>query len=84
MVEVTISLRVLGEKPCPRCHRQAEAPLLMKMGAAARYLGVNRGTLWRMIRDGRLKPVEIMPGSFRVSRRDIERFVSRAGAPPPN
>lgn len=47
-------------------------PLLLGMGAGARLLGVSRATLWRMIRAGRLVKVEVLPGSFRVRRADIE------------
>ena len=47
-------------------------PLLLGMGAGAKLLGVSRATLWRMIRAGRLVKVEVLPGSFRVRRADIE------------
>lgn len=47
-------------------------PLLLGMSAAAKFLGVSRATLWRMIRAGRLNKVEILPGSFRVRRADLE------------
>lgn len=49
-------------------------PLLMKMTAGAAYLGTSRATLWRLIRSGKIIPVEIRPGTFRVRRHDIERF----------
>lgn len=56
-------------------------PLLMPMGAAAKLLGVSRPTLWRMIKAGKLKKVEVLPGSFRVRREDIEALaVGRATA----
>ncbi len=47
-------------------------PLLLGMSAGAKLLGVSRATLWRMIRAGRLDKVEVLPGSFRVRRADIE------------
>ena len=73
--QITLIDRVLaGEKPFPH-HRSQEGPLLLGMGAAAKYLGVSRPTLWRMLRDGRLKKVEVRSNSFRVCRRDLERFV---------
>ncbi len=50
-------------------------PLLLGMGSAAKYLGVSRGTLYRMIQAGKLERVEILPGSSRVRREDIETIV---------
>jgi excisionase family DNA binding protein len=47
-------------------------PLLLGMGAGAKLLGVSRATLWRMIKAGKLTKVEVLPGSFRVRRTDIE------------
>ena len=68
--------RVLaGERPFPH-HRSTDGPMLLGMGAAAKYLGVSRGTLWRMLRAGRIKKIEVLPNSFRVCRRDLERFVA--------
>ena len=47
-------------------------PLLLSMGAAAQLLGVSRPTLWRMIQAGRLEKVEVLPGSYRIRRSDLE------------
>jgi len=55
-----------------------KGPLLLGMGAGAKLLGVSRATFWRMIKAGRLTKVEVLPGSFRVRRSDIEAI----GAPP--
>lgn len=54
----------------------ASGPLLLAMGEGARFLGVSRATLWRMIRDGRLGRIEVLPGSFRVRRADLEAFAA--------
>ena len=51
-------------------------PLLLGMGAGAKLLGVSRATFWRMINAGRLKKVEVLPGSFRVRRADVEALAS--------
>jgi excisionase family DNA binding protein len=48
----------------------------MHMGAAAEHLGVSRTTLWRMIREGRLQKVEVLPRSFRIRRGDLEAIAS--------
>jgi excisionase family DNA binding protein len=53
------------------------APLLLGMGKAAEVLGVSRPTFWRMIRAGRIAKFEILPGSYRVRREDIEALLSR-------
>jgi len=52
-------------------------PLLMGMKAAAKFLGVSRTTLWRMVIDGRLKRVEVLPGSYRLRRADLEAIANR-------
>ena len=52
-------------------------PLLMGMTASAKLLGVSRATLWRMIKGGFLRKVEVLPGSFRIRRADLETIASR-------
>jgi predicted DNA-binding transcriptional regulator AlpA len=49
-----------------------QGPLLMGMSASAKFLGVSRATLWRMIKAGLLQKVEVLPGSFRLRRTDLE------------
>ena len=56
-----------AEPPSPT----ASGPLLLSMGDAARLAGISRCTLWRCIGDGRIKPIEVRAGFFRVRRRDI-------------
>ena len=52
-------------------------PLLLMMGDAAKLLGVSRATVWRLVKMGRLEPVEILPGTFRVRREDVQALVAR-------
>jgi transcriptional regulator of acetoin/glycerol metabolism len=50
----------------------ASGPLLLGMSASAKFLGVSRATLWRMIKGGGLQKIEVLPGSFRLRRADLE------------
>jgi hypothetical protein len=47
-------------------------PLLMGMTASAKFLGVSRTTIWRLVGQGRLEKVEVLPGSFWLRRTDLE------------
>ena len=51
-------------------------PLLMGMSASAKFLGISRATLWRMIKGGLLQKVELLPGSFRLRRVDLEAIAA--------
>ena len=57
----------------------ATGPLLCGMSPAAKYLGVSRATLWRMIKAGRLGRIEVLPNSFRVRRAELEALASGEG-----
>lgn len=64
--------RVLeGRSPDPQSALPTGS-LLLGMSAAAKLVGVSRATLWRICRAGRLPKVEILPGSFRIRRADLE------------
>jgi excisionase family DNA binding protein len=55
---------------------QTVGPLLMGMTTSANLLGVSRATLWRMIKGGVLQKIEVLPGSFRLRRSDLEAIVA--------
>ena len=57
----------------------SKLPLLLTMEAAAALLGVSRCTLYRLRMAGKLPQVELLPGSFRVRRADVEALA--AGKP---
>ncbi len=59
-----------GEAPEPAA-RPVTGPLLLGMGQAARFLGVSRSTLWRILQAKTIQQVELFPGSFRVRREDL-------------
>lgn len=70
-------LKGLAVAADPVAPKPVVGPLLMGIGAAARYLGVSRATLWRAVQAGRLKKVELFPGSYRVRRDDLEKLAQR-------
>ena len=55
---------------------KATGPLLLGMLAGAKFLGVSRATLWRMMKAGTLGKVELFPGSFRLRREDLEALAA--------
>jgi hypothetical protein len=71
-----LALRGLrGEMP-QTSGRSVTGPLLMGMGAGAKFLGVSRATLWRACLAGRIQKVELFPGSYRVRRDDLEALAA--------
>ena len=57
--------------------RPVIGPLLLGMGAGAKFLGVSRATLWRACQAGSIQKVELFPGSYRVRREDLEALALR-------
>ena len=51
--------------------------LLVTQKAAADLLSVSRITIWRMTRDGALRPVEVLPGTWRYRLDEIEKIAHR-------
>jgi hypothetical protein len=73
------ALRVLrGEIPAGSGQKSdVNGPLLLGMGAGAKFLGVSRATLWRVMRAGKIQRVELFAGSYRVRREDLEALALR-------
>jgi len=67
-----------GDAEPERSTVQGKGPLLMGMSAGAKFLGVSRATLWRVLRAGKIQKVELFPGSFRVRREDLEALAAGA------
>lgn len=59
-----------GRKPD---EQTIQGPLLMGVEEGAKFMGVSRTTLWRIIKSGDIKPIEYRPGSYKVRRQDLER-----------
>ena len=75
----TAALRILEGKTAPSASVVAAAsPHFLSMTDSAKYAGVSRTTLYQLVRTGRLKPVELLPGFRRIRRSDIEAL---AGGP---
>ena len=56
-----------------------KGPLLMMIKDAAALLGVHRATIWRLVKAGRLEPVELL-GSVRIRRADVDAIANGKGA----
>jgi excisionase family DNA binding protein len=60
---------------------QPVEPLLLTPEQAARVLGVGRTTVYALMKSGDLRPVHI-GRSCRLSRGELERYVTRLQTPP--
>ncbi len=49
---------------------------LLRMGEVCKAINCSRATLWRAIRDGRIKTVEIGKGLKRVPETELQRLVT--------
>jgi excisionase family DNA binding protein len=63
--------RILSGAPAPSSP-ESGAPILIRIRTAAVMLDAHRATVWRMIHAGKLQTVEILSGSVRVRRADVE------------
>jgi excisionase family DNA binding protein len=57
-----------------------QGPLLLGVGAAAKFLGVSRGTFWRAMQAGKIRKVELHSGSFRVRKEDLLELAAGGGS----
>ncbi len=58
----------IAESERPYSHK------LWPIGEAAREAYVSRSTLWRMVKEGRLRAVEIRKGSLRIPDSELRRL----------
>jgi excisionase family DNA binding protein len=66
------ALRVLRGEGAETAEGPAKGSLLLGMGDGAKLLGVSRSTFWRVLQAGTIEKVELLPGSYRVRRKDLE------------
>jgi excisionase family DNA binding protein len=67
---------------CPHCRRADPAPrLALTIAEVGQALGVDRGTVYRLLRSGELDvPVIHIGGSSRVRTVDLEAYLERLAA----
>lgn len=70
------ALKALRGEVLQPAGKPVTGPLLLGMGAGAKFLGVSRATLWRACLAGRIQKVELFPGSYRVRRGDLEALAA--------
>ena len=66
-VDCALTGRAETAPPCLR---------LLKFQEASNETGLSRVTIWRAVRDGHLKAVEIREGSRRIPLAELQRFVT--------
>lgn len=67
------ALRTLLENPSSA--QPSAGPLLLGMGEAAAMIPCSRASLWRLCKAGRIPRVELFPGTFKIRKSDLLRFV---------
>ena len=70
---------ILAGEKFAASNRPLCGPLLLNMSKAAQLAGISRTSVWRLVKAGRLPRVEVLPGSFRVRRADVERLAGVSG-----
>lgn len=64
--------RILAGETSPPASISRSGPLLMSMTAAAKLAGVSRTSFWRICQAKKIPRIEILPGSYRVRKEDVE------------
>ncbi len=73
------ALKVLRGETTPAA-KPVTGPLLMNINAAAKFLGVSRTTLWKIVAAGAVERLEVFPGSFWVTRESLVALAARSSA----
>jgi hypothetical protein len=50
-------------------------PLLLTVKDSATYVGISRGIMHRLLKQGRIVPIEVLPGMKRIRTADLDRLV---------
>lgn len=53
---------------------------LLKYEEVCHLLKISKSTLWRMMKSGKINPIEIMPGIKRFRLEDLQRLVEKGGS----
>ena len=60
--------------PFPSDKRRKRAPAYLSQTAFAEHLDVSRVTVWRWVRDGRVRSIRISPSIVRIPVSEVERL----------
>ena len=71
--------RILAGEPLGQSHANRSGPLLLTMTAAAKLAGISRTSFWRVCHAREIQRIEILPGSYRVRREDVEALAGYRG-----
>ena len=52
-------------------NQETECEGLLRQAKVAKMLDINRATVWRMVKDGTLHPVELRPGLWRYPVQEV-------------
>lgn len=52
-----------------------DKPALLTKGQASKILGISRTTLWRMLKQGKISGVEVVPGMVRIPLAEVQAIL---------